>query len=110
MLDAEGGDRHRLGVRRQHQIVGERAILLAAFDDLAALDVNRAIGNILDRKLAHVSGFMHDHFPRGQRLFEREVIALDRVGTMDEIDRQILVRVRAGEVRLVRDLRRLRDG
>jgi hypothetical protein len=76
--------------------VGDHAILLAALHDVAGLDVY-LVGqrDVLDGELADVAGLVQDRELLRQRLLEREeALALDLVFTMDEVDREVLVRVR----------------
>ena len=53
-LHAEGGDRQLAGLGGRDEIHGDHAVLFAAFHDVAGLDVDLRVGNVLDGQLMDI--------------------------------------------------------
>src|SRR5205823_12952178 len=95
MLDAKGryGNFARFG--RQNQIVLQSAVLLAALDDLARLDIYiLSARNILNRQLIDAAGLIHDHFVLLKRFLQAQEFLAGLICAVDEKNRKIVVSVR----------------
>src|SRR5206468_1794277 len=60
VLDAEGGDGDAPRMRGHDQIDGEHTILLAALDDVARLDEDLVVGDVLDGEFVDVPRLVND--------------------------------------------------
>jgi hypothetical protein len=105
LLHTKRGDRDSSRFRRQHEADHERTVLLAALHDVARLDEDIVVAEILDLELIDVTGFAHLHQAPGQRFFKRERHFARGRFTVDEMDREIFVRYRTGDANGIRRLR-----
>ena len=98
-LDAERGDRHAPGFRRQDKIHAEGAVLAPAFHDIAGLDVQiEMLRQVLDFELPDIASFVDRDALLLQRIVKRdEALAVDGVGSEEQEDAQIFVGVGAGD-------------
>src|SRR5262245_10874593 len=90
------------GLRRNEIIVGERAILRAALDDIAGLYEEWGVAEVIDGKPAHAS--LMDDCLAGRKgiLQSNDGLVLQRVGTVDQEHAQIATRERSRQLVVAR--------
>ncbi len=96
-------------MRLEHQADAEHAILLAALHDVAGLDEDLLIADVLDLQLVDLADLAHLDGLLGQRLRQRERHGAAAGLAVHEIDRQIAVDHRAGQPIVVADCRHARE-
>src|SRR5436305_3098908 len=102
MLYAEDGNPRAPGAGGKQQARGERAILLATFDDVPGLHENRLFANVFDLERIDVVGFVHFRGFLRQRLFERERHRPAAAVAVHKVDRKVSMNERPGNVLVVR--------
>src|SRR5262249_8511573 len=96
LLDTESGYRNFARFRRQDEIVADDPVLLTTFYDVATLDVDCLVRDVLDRQFVDFLGLADDHFLLLDGVFERE-IAFPSRGAVDQEYGQVFVRVGPGD-------------
>lgn len=98
MLDAEGGDGDLAGVGGQDVVGAEGAVLFAAADDVAGLDVDVAVGDVFDLEFVDVGDFVDEDFLFLEGFLEGQVgLGAGAVLAVDEEDVEIAVGVGSGD-------------
>src|SRR5205823_7806668 len=97
-LDAERRDADA-GPLRHDQVHGDRAVLLAAAEDVAGLKEYRQLARVFDREGVDLGRLVDDHLFLLDRLLEGEhVQAGDGVGAVDQEDGQVAGREWTGDL------------
>ena len=98
LLHAERGDGDHARFRRQHQADREHAILLAALHDVSDLDEDLLVAGVLDLQFVDATGLDHLHAAFRERLGQRQRHGAVGAGSVDEINGEVLVHVRARDL------------
>src|SRR6266446_2298892 len=93
-------------MRRQHQADRQRAVLLAALDDVAGLDEHRLLAAILDGQLVDVAGLVDPHRVPRHRLLEGQRHGSSARFSVNEVNGEIFTLQRPREAVLALAVRR----
>jgi hypothetical protein len=88
VFDTERRHRRLAGLRRDNYIVGDNAILPAALDDVAELDLDFLVtASILDGKLVDLARLVNDDFSLFERFFQSDYwLASQAIPAVDQED------------------------
>ena len=89
--------RHASGSWRHYEIDRDHAVLFAAANHVAGLNVDVLIREVSDREFIHVFSFIHPHLFLGQCFLKGEKCFVGLIFSVDEKDREVFVGVRPGE-------------
>src|ERR1039457_334390 len=100
MLNAECSDINLPGCCGEDKVVLQHSVLSAALHDLARLDIDILPGQILYLQLIDGAGFVDNNLVLLHRLGQGQVPILDALLSVNEVDVQVVVLIRAAEPQL----------